>query len=242
MAPASPYRSAEELVYDHLRAAILAGEFLPNAVINQEDVARLLNVSRIPVRDALRRLHSVGLVNILPNKRAVVPSFTSHEIFEIFEMRAVLEGLAARYAVRNLTETDFRDLTAMAEIMSTVDDLDVYVVRHEAFHDLIAARAELPRVRREVAQLREIVGPYIRINGVAERTAELAQDRHDSLVKVLRGRNPAAADKAMASHVRYAGQQLLGAVENLVVAGSHQNAAQDATTGKAVWRRRGGTR
>src|SRR6185437_14644411 len=134
------YRSAEELVFEHLRSAILRGEFPPNTVINQEEVAGTLKVSRIPVRDALRRLHSVGLVRILPNKRTIVPSFTPHEIFEVFEMRAELEGLAVRHAVSNLTDSDFHDLTAMADVMRRVDDLDVYLERHEAFHDLIAVR------------------------------------------------------------------------------------------------------
>lgn len=211
------YQSAEELVYDHLRRAILRGEFPPDAVINQEDVAKALKVSRIPVRDALRRLHSVGLVRILPNKRTVVPSFTSPEIFEIFEMRAVLEGLAARYAVRNLSETDFHDLASMAEVMRTVDDLDIYLERHESFHDLIAERARLPRLRRNIAHLREIISPYIRINGEAHHSAELAQDRHDSLLAVIMNRNPAAAEKAMASHVRHAGKQLVTAVESLTL-------------------------
>ncbi|HEY9453123.1 MAG TPA: GntR family transcriptional regulator [Bradyrhizobium sp.] len=210
-----PYRSAEELVYDHLRTAILRGQFLPEAVINQEEIAKTLKVSRIPVRDALRRLHSVGLVHILPNKRTVVPSFTSHEIFEIFEMRAVLEGLAARNAVPNLTDSDFHDLTDMAKVMRSIDNLDMYLERHEAFHDLIADRARLPRLRREVAQLREIVGPYIRINGTAHQSAELEQDRHDSLLVVFKTQNPAAAEKALASHVRHAGKQLVDAVESL---------------------------
>lgn len=235
-----PFRSAEELVYDHLRNAILGGAFPPNATINQEEIAKLLNVSRIPVRDALRRLHSVGLVNILPNKRTVVPSFTSHEIFEIFEMRAVLEGLAARYAVANLTETDFIDLSAMAKVMNTVADLDIYVARHEAFHDLIAHRAGLPRVRRDVAELREIVGPYIRINGVAQHTAELAADRHDSLLTVLKSRNAAAAEKAFASHVRHAGKQLVNAVENLTEPLKNDSAQIPAASGVRRPRRQAG--
>jgi DNA-binding GntR family transcriptional regulator len=213
-----PYRSAEELVYDHLRTEILRGKFPPDAVINQEEVARTLKVSRIPVRDALRRLHSVGLVNILPNKRTIVPSFTPHEIFEIFEMRAVLEGLAARYAVPKLSDSDFHDLAGMAKVMGSVDNLDVYLERHEAFHDLIADRAGMPRLRRDVAQLREIVGPYIRINGTAHQSAELDQDRHDSLLAVIKTRNAAAVEKALASHVRHAGKQLVSAVENLTVA------------------------
>ncbi|MGC1465316.1 MAG: GntR family transcriptional regulator [Pseudolabrys sp.] len=213
-----PYQSAEELAYDHLRAAILGGQFPPDSTINQEEIAQTLKVSRIPVRDALRRLHSVGLVKILPNRRTVVPSFTPHEIYEIFEMRAVLEGLAARYAVSNLTDSDFHDLAAMASVMRNVDDLDVYLERHEAFHDLIASRSKLSRLRREVARLREIVAPYIRINGAAHQSAELDQDRHDSLLNVIKSRNPAAADKALASHVRHAGKQLVTAVENLTTA------------------------
>lgn len=219
------YRSAEEFVYDHLRSAILTGQFPPDAAINQEEVARTLNVSRIPVRDALRRLHSVGLVNILPNKRAIVPSFTSREIFEIFEMRAVLEGLAARNAVANLSNSDFHDLAGMATVMRNVEDLDVYLERHEAFHDLIADRARMPRLRREVAQLREIVGPYIRINGTARRSAELDQDRHDTLLAVIKTRNAAAAEKALASHVRHAGKQLVSAVESLTSTGRSEDEA-----------------
>jgi DNA-binding GntR family transcriptional regulator len=225
------YQSAEELVYDHLRRAILRGDFAPDAAINQEDVAQTLKVSRIPVRDALRRLHSIGLVRILPNKRTVVPSFTAPEILEIFEMRAVLEGLAARYAVPNLTETDFHDLADMAKVMRTVDDLDVYLERHEAFHDLIAGRAGLPRLRRNIAHLREMVGPYIRINGAAHQTAELAQDRHDSLLGVIMTRNPAASEKALASHVRHAGRQLVSAVESLTRTETSDTPAARRATG-----------
>lgn len=204
--------TAEDFVYARLRSLILSGEIPASSPIRQAEIAARFRVSRIPVRDALRRLESVGLVVTLPNRRTVVPSFTVTEIQEIFEMRAVLEGLLARWAVVNLTEGDIAELAALSSVMRSVRDLDVYMSRHEAFHDLVARRAGLPRVQREAGRLREIVTPYIRLYGTVNPTAELAADRHDDLLAVLKGGQPTAAEKAFASHIRHAGQKLAATI------------------------------
>ena len=184
--------TAEDFVYARLRSLILSGEIPASSPIRQAEIAARFRVSRIPVRDALRRLESVGLVVTLPNRRTVVPSFTVTEIQEIFEMRAVLEGLLARCAVVNLTKGDIAELTALSSVMRSVRDLDVYMSRHEAFHDIVA--------------------PYIRLYGTVNPTAELAADRHDDLLAVLKGGQPTAAEKAFASHIRHAGQKLTATI------------------------------
>ena len=210
--PEEIVHTAEDFVFGRLRKLILSGDIPAGSAIRQAEIAARLRVSRIPVRDAMRRLESIGLVVTLPNRRTVVPSFTALEIREIFEMRAVLEGLLARWAVVNLTETDIAELAALSSVMRSVRDLDVYMSRHELFHDLVAQRAGLPRVRREAGRLREIVTPYIRIYGTAHHTAELSADRHDDLLAVLKAGHPAAAEKAFASHVRHSGQQFEAAM------------------------------
>jgi len=212
------FRSAEEIVFEYLRREILSGAIKAQTPINQAEIAAALNVSRIPVRDALQRLQSVGLLVSLPNRRVVVPNFTVSEIHEIFEMRALLEGFAARRAVEHLTEADFIELETLAEIMRRLADLDGYARRHEAFHDLIVERAGLSRVRKEVTQLREILTPYIRIHGAASHSAELTDDTHEALVTVLRTRDPVQAENAFVNHIRRAGEQLMATLQRLTAA------------------------
>ncbi|MFG1361405.1 GntR family transcriptional regulator [Xanthobacter pseudotagetidis] len=209
------FRSAEEMVFQYLRKAILAGEITEQTPINQAEIAAALKVSRIPVRDALQRLQSVGLLVIQPNRRAVVPSFTISEINEIFEMRASLEGLAARYAAENLTANDVAELAALAEMMRRLPDLDSYTRRHDAFHDLIGQRSGLARVRKETNRLREIVTPYIRIHGDVSHSAELDEETHEALVDVFHKRDPDKAERAMANHIRGAGRQLMATLQGL---------------------------
>ena len=88
--------SARQEVSDFLRARILTGHFPAGHRLKTSEIAQLLGVSRMPVRDALQVLHSEGLVVLRPNRGAVVTSLTTNDIVDHFEMRAVLEGLAAR--------------------------------------------------------------------------------------------------------------------------------------------------
>ncbi|MBX9843158.1 MAG: GntR family transcriptional regulator [Xanthobacteraceae bacterium] len=226
------FRSAEEIVFQHLRHEILSGAIKAQTPINQAEIAAALNVSRIPVRDALQRLQSVGLLVALPNRRVVVPNFTVSEIHEIFEMRALLEGFAARCAVERLTEADFIELETLAEIIRRLADLDGYAKRHEAFHDLVVERSGLSRVRREVTQLREMLTPYIRIHGAASYSAELPDDTHEALVAVLRTRDPERAEKAFVNHIRRAGEQLMATLQRLTAA-KPENSVESAKPKRA---------
>ncbi|HEY7203793.1 MAG TPA: GntR family transcriptional regulator, partial [Methylomirabilota bacterium] len=79
--------------YRHLREEILAGKLAGGARLKQEELARRFRISRMPVRDALLRLHAEGLVRIEPNRSVVVTRLAPIEVQELFEIRSVLEGL-----------------------------------------------------------------------------------------------------------------------------------------------------
>ena len=200
--------NAEQWVSHHLRRWIVEGVLKGNEEINQQEIADRLGVSRSPVRDALRRLEGMGLVTINPNQRAVVTSFTLDNMREIFEMRAALEGLAAFQAARSLTKSDLIELESLSGMLQRLPDLDSYLHKHEAFHDLVALRSQMPRLRRELVRLREMATPYIRIYGSARDSAELIGEPHDALVRVLILRDPEKARVAFASHARAAFDQL----------------------------------
>ncbi len=209
------FGNAEEWAYQNLRRWILDGDLAANEVVKQQELADRLGVSRSPVRDALRRLEGMGLITITPNQPAVVTSLNLGSMHEIFEMRAALEGLAARHATPAITESDLIELESLAQMLPRLKELEAYLAKHEAFHDLIAARAEMPRLRKKLTSLRALATPYIRIYGTARISAELVGERHESIVEVLRRRDPDQASDTLAAHTRAAYQQLSAEVQHL---------------------------
>ncbi len=99
--------SASEIIAKHLREAIIAGHFAEDEPIRQDDIAQLFNVSKIPVREALKRLEAEGLVLFQRNKGAVVTRISEPELAQMFEVRVLLEAQAIRLAVPNMNETTF---------------------------------------------------------------------------------------------------------------------------------------
>jgi DNA-binding GntR family transcriptional regulator len=193
--------SAADLAYQHIRRQLLNGSYSAEDSINQIRVAEDLGISRVPVRDALQRLQAEGLVTVLPNRRAVPTRLTLREIDEVFQMRAVLEGLCARHALPKISKNDLIELDHLVSAMERADSPDVYVIKHDAFHDLIAERAAMPRLRHELASLREIAIPYIRILGSGNRDAELHTLPHKALLEAIRSADPDIVEKAFCGHV-----------------------------------------
>lgn len=228
------FGSAEQWVCHNVRGWILEGVLRADEEINQQDLANRLGVSRSPVRDALRRLEGMGLVTINPNQRAVVTSLTLDNMREIFEMRAALEGVAALHAAENLSESDLIELESLAQIMLRLNELEAYLAKHEAFHDLVAERSGMPRLRRELARLRTMATPFIRIYGNARPSAELKGERHEDLLAVLRTRDRERAASAFAQHTRTSFDQLAAAVAHLLGQPEEERSAASGSAGAAV--------
>lgn len=95
--------TASNVIAKHLRDAIISGAFAEDEPIRQDEIARIFAVSKIPVREALKRLEAEGLVAFNKNKGAVVASITEPEIAQIFEVRAILESSALRFSIPNPT-------------------------------------------------------------------------------------------------------------------------------------------
>ena len=111
--------SVEESVTSALRNGILEGELPPGQRLLQEQLAERFGVSRIPLRDALRRLEVEGLVRIDPRRGAYVAELTVADVREIYELREVLEERCMRYAVRALDDAAAASIIAMSVAMDT---------------------------------------------------------------------------------------------------------------------------
>jgi len=208
------YATAQQQAYDFVREAILSGTYPGGSRIDIPQVARSLGMSRMPVREALRQLEAEGLVTIRPNRGAVVTVLTPDDVVELFSMRAVLEGLAARLAVPRLDAEALEELEhLLARMDRSAGNLPAWLRNHNAFHDSIARRSGRARLAAQVELLRRAVEPYLRVHAGTYESEEILGAEHRLLLDVLRARDPRQAEAAAREHVERAGQAIVDAIK-----------------------------
>lgn len=225
LAPLSNRGSLVDQVRDSLHAAITAGVLDPGARLREIPLSQHFGISTTPVREALRRLESEGLVEVQPRRGAVVVALEDHVVSDLYDLRLVLETAGARLAA---TASDL-DLSGVYALMSQLESLvdgpesefaGVDVALHRAINDLSG--------NRELAETAERV--HRRIQAVRVRSAvpgrlRIAQDQHAEMVEALRRRDPDLAEAATRTHILSAKQNVLS------VLGARRTAAAATTAG-----------
>jgi DNA-binding GntR family transcriptional regulator len=210
-----PAHSAEWTAYQYMRREILAGRLPGGAPLNQEKIAAELGLSRIPVRDAIRHLAATGLATIESNRRAIVTVLREGDLSELFEMRAVLEGLAVRHAVANLTSDDLDRLIWLADRLNkTESNSGQWMPVHDEFHDLLCSRSAMPMVTNEIRRLRQRVEPYVRVLITLHGAAELRMSRHNTLISAIRSRDPERAERVVREHIMQAEKEIVASIRS----------------------------
>jgi DNA-binding GntR family transcriptional regulator len=142
-------KSIENEIISRLRSAIVSGQFLPGVHLNESEIAKQMEVSRIPIREAIKKLEQEGLVVRQPNKGVYVISFTEQDVRETFSLRARLESMAFEWAIPNIANEDIAQLRALVKEQETAiaerryDELARLDMR---FHELICLKAEHSRL------------------------------------------------------------------------------------------------
>lgn len=159
LTPTLPLQIAERI-----GAAIVEERFAPGERLKEVDLARAFGVSRASVREALRILCSRGLVTILPQRGALVALLTRDELQNLFEIRAVLLGLAARDAARHYTPADDTALAAGIDALALAcDDVGAYVRASAAMVSSLARRSGNAELARMIAGFAQRIGRYTRL-------------------------------------------------------------------------------
>ncbi len=174
------YQTLQDIVYEALRDDILSGKLEPDVPLNSNELSRKMNISRTPIREAINKLISVGLVNKTNHKEAKVASFLSDEIHEIFYVRAALEGLAARISARNMSQNNKEELMRLAQVLvdsgQEMTDKE-FSENNKQFHHLIYASIKTPLIKELIEQFYIITKRYRMISyGVAGRSKNVAEE------------------------------------------------------------------
>jgi DNA-binding GntR family transcriptional regulator len=208
-----------------LEEAIVSGEIPPGSVLRQEHLSEQFQVSRTPVREALRRLAALGLVTFEPNRGVRVRSLSRAEIREAFLVRAELESLATEIAATKMTDDDlavledaelrFRELTRRLVEASHAGRQDLELARewlhaNHSFHDVIYAAADSPLVERMAKAARRtfLVKPFWATGADLDELFEKNDRQHRAIREAIAARSPEGARVLAREHVLSSGRLL----------------------------------
>ncbi|MBQ6622347.1 MAG: GntR family transcriptional regulator [Mogibacterium sp.] len=148
-----------ELVYLELKHKILTGEIVPQTRLMEIDLAEKMNVSRTPIREAIRELAADGLVTIEPRRGAYVSRISIKDLLDVFEVREDLEGLAASLAAQRITEEEksaLRKLTRLYELAIESNNKAEIVEYDEKFHKFVVKCSGNETLIQMVNQIQEL--------------------------------------------------------------------------------------
>ena len=210
----------DEIAY-RLRADILEGRLALGAPLPHEQLAARFGVSRTPIREALRKLQATGLVELSPNRGAVVRTPARTELIEVYELRADLEGLACELACARASDEELGQLDAAQERLAAAIEgirldeasFDTAVAdANGAFHGAIHRAARNARLHATIRDLQDFFprdSVWRAIADDPETMHAMNVGEHERIAAALRARRPAQARRAMSDHVGGAGRILL---------------------------------
>jgi DNA-binding GntR family transcriptional regulator len=196
------HENLEDKIYVRLRTLILERHILPGERIQVGDLARAMGVSRTPVMAALKRLENENAVDFVARRGVFVKQLTRREIARLFEMREMLEGLAARRAATRIRPEEVDEFTKIfqsLDLAATPEALARYIAQDRRFHLRLVEIAENAFLTRGMDAVNLMIFTYQM--GLARPPAETIVE-HFEILDALRQSDPDAAEAAMRLHMR----------------------------------------
>lgn len=199
--------NAADSAYHALRDDILSGVLKPDARLTEVTLADRLNMSRTPVREAVKRLLIEGFLTRAPGEGLRVTGLEPDEVQQIFQIRLKLEGYGARRAAEHATPAEQAELHRLADVMTahmpprTDEDFDTISDANAAFHRTIMLAAKSPRLGAMMS-LAINLGLVLRTYRMYDDHDMIRQSRHHhDIAEAISARDPEWAEAAMSSHV-----------------------------------------
>jgi len=197
-----------EMAYEFLKSSVLSGHFNPGERLTEEYLAKKLGVSRTPVREALHKLESEGLIKPLETRGFIVSRDSKDEVEELFELRAILEGYALRIICGRISEEDLKKLgrlIAGAEDALRRKRMEEVFKWNTKFHDTLhGIVVDKKRLHRLLVNIRKYVLRYRRDTLHYLDGGKRAVDGHRKILLALRLKDPDLCERMMREHIQEA--------------------------------------
>jgi DNA-binding GntR family transcriptional regulator len=194
-----------------IREAIINGDFKPGERLKQSDLADSLGVSRMPVREAFRKLESEGLILLEPHKGAIVKPIHLGDIEEIYTLRAELEKMAVYQSIDRLSEEEMNQLSDLVDKMESVVDVDDFVQYNIDFHKLLVKHCKWERLNTFIGTL---------WNGLPQQTPHLLEGQtersnkeHRSILNAILKHDKETAANLVSQHIFRTGEMLMSSLK-----------------------------
>lgn len=198
-----------DIIAKHIREAIVTGAMDEGEPIRQDDIAKLFDVSKIPVREALKRLEAEGLVEFQRNRGAVVTSVTEPEIAEIFEVRAMLEANALQLSIPQMTERTFQRAEEYCDEFARETDVARWAELNWQFHSCLYEDAGKPFLLNLIRSVNDRIERYLRIQLTLSGGTGVDDREHRQILAACRQRDITLASDLLVDHIDKACESLL---------------------------------
>lgn len=196
--------SLSSIAYKALREHILSFHFKQNVVYNEVAVAEELGLSRTPVREALLKLASLGMITFLPRRGFVVSNYTLQDVEEVFELRQIIETAIARKITDTITREDIAKLEshiATQREAAAARDIHSFMLSDREFHFFCFTLAENNRLVKTIENFQDLS----HLMGVNAFKSERNYDRniaeHEAIVTALQNGEVEKVEKAVSQHL-----------------------------------------
>ncbi|QIR14863.1 GntR family transcriptional regulator [Shewanella aestuarii] len=211
------HKTRTQLVVEALRERILSGDIKGGEPLRQSAIAEQLNVSRIPVREALVQLEAEGLVKFEPHKGATATVLSVEQVTELFELRAMIESDLLAKAIPNLQASDLSEAESVLEALETAfkrkDSVASWSVLNTQFHTCLYKAANRPHTLEVVNGLNTNCDRYIRLQLLLTGGIPTAEREHRVLLELCKSQDIDKATLLLREHILHAAD----AIKKLVI-------------------------
>jgi DNA-binding GntR family transcriptional regulator len=200
------------LLEQEIQSVILKGEFGPGSHLNEKELALRFGISRGPVREALRSMESSGLIEQVPNRGFFVRQLTAQQAYDLYDVRAVLFGLAGKLLAERITDEGAQRLkTFIAEMDAALsaEDFETYVGVNFSFHEFIVVGAGNQALAQQYLGLVKQLRLYRTLSLMHVESMQASQLEHHAMADAVVARDPQAAQMAHTRHVEAAKERLI---------------------------------
>lgn len=194
-------------VYHKIRDDILNGVYKDNEELREVAIGEELGVSRTPVREAFRQLELEGLIQIIPNKGAYVTGITVKDVQDIYMMRSKLEGLAARWAVENITDEQMNEMEEniyLSEFHSSKGHTEQIANLDNRFHEILYEACNSKMLKHQLQDFHEYVLRVRRRTLSENKRGAASTEEHKEIMEAIKAKDADRAERAANKHIENA--------------------------------------
>jgi DNA-binding GntR family transcriptional regulator len=208
--------SLRNKVYKYIKAQILTGEYSPGDTLIESKLAEELGVSRTPIREAIRLLELEGLLEATAKKGATVLGISHKDVEDIYAIRQLIEGLAARWAAERLDEDDLKEMRKIFDLMefyANKNEVEEVAALDRKFHQIIYDASGSKMLKLTLGNLYQFVQMARMDSLKGHNRLPHTIEEHRAVLNAFLARDPDIAEKALSNHIKMA-------YENIVSRGS----------------------